>query len=118
MTRDPIQESYLAAVATALSPVRLRLGFRISPREPDSLVLARYLWNVALREALYPVLHILEITLRNRLDALHGTASEAIGWISPELRETAIQIDRFPSVHARGEDFFLRVVERMIAGTG
>jgi hypothetical protein len=31
----------------------------------DEEALARYLWNIALREALYPSLHFLEIALRN-----------------------------------------------------
>nr|MDR9900949.1 Abi family protein [Aetokthonos hydrillicola Thurmond2011] len=50
-----------------LSPERLNsygLG-----TAPESLVIKRYEWNIALSESLYPALSLLEIGLRNRMDA-------------------------------------------------
>ncbi len=40
---------------------------------PDHVALGRYLWNMALSEALYPALHAVEIALRNNI---HHAAQE------------------------------------------
>ena len=40
--------------------------------DTDETVIARYLWNIALGEALYPTIQTLEVTLRN---SLHDTIS-------------------------------------------
>jgi hypothetical protein len=60
------QDPYLDALWTVLSRERLEGGYGGSdlPR-PD--VLTRYLWNMALCEALYPSLHAIEAALRNTL---------------------------------------------------
>lgn len=42
------------------------------------------------------------------LNALHVSATEAIGWISPELKRLTIEVDRFPAVHQRGESYYHR----------
>jgi hypothetical protein len=42
-------------------------AFRGKTSDPDRLVLARYAYNIALCESLYPLLHMLEVTLRNAL---------------------------------------------------
>lgn len=51
---------------------RLLSGARLEGYRRDGAdartVTDRYLWNIALSEALYPSLHVLEITLRNSLD--------------------------------------------------
>jgi hypothetical protein len=60
--------SLLEGAAASLSSARLS-AFRAAPDEPGDLVLGRYLWNVALAEALYPTFHFLEVQLRN---AFHG----------------------------------------------
>jgi hypothetical protein len=36
--------------------------------EPRQNAIARYLWNVDLCEALYPILHLFEVSLRNAMD--------------------------------------------------
>jgi hypothetical protein len=64
------QADPLAEITCALSSHRLRLAFRATAGEPDSTTLARCLYNVALCEALYPVLHHLEVALRNSLDGV------------------------------------------------
>jgi len=60
-----------------LSVERLR-PYRTAPEDTDSVVLARYLWNMALSHALYPALHLLEVSLRNRI---HQAATERFGTI-------------------------------------
>jgi hypothetical protein len=65
----------------ATSAERLE-SYRRDPNEGDEILLSRYLWNVALCEALYPVLTTLEIALRN---AIHDAASSHFGsifWLS------------------------------------
>jgi hypothetical protein len=47
-------------------------GYRLSPTDSDLLCLERYVWNIALGEALYPTLQYLEIALRN---SIHNAAS-------------------------------------------
>lgn len=49
-----------------LSSERLET-YRLSPKEPPSDTLARYLWNLALCESLYPAIHLLEVVLRNQV---------------------------------------------------
>lgn len=55
-------------------------GDRLSVYGADGVsrqvMLARYCWNVALAESLYPVLHLLEVGLRN---AIHQTMVEIVG---------------------------------------
>lgn len=43
-------------------------GFREQPDETDKRLIARYLLNAALTEALHPLLHAVEVVLRNRID--------------------------------------------------
>ena len=67
--------SYYALLRSVLSADRLDV-YR-QPRDADSLdAVARYLWNEALSEALYPTLAALEVGLRNNLhdelSALYG----------------------------------------------
>src|SRR5690348_14935852 len=60
------QRAYVAGLRQAISDVRLDAYRR--PGDADDLdAVARYLWNIALSEALYPTLQALEITLRNSL---------------------------------------------------
>jgi hypothetical protein len=56
------------ALSKALSTERLS-SFRM-PEDPDyDRAIARYLWNAALCEAQYPMLHGVEVAVRNRLDS-------------------------------------------------
>lgn len=60
------QRAYVVGLRQAISDVRLDAYRR--PGDADDLdAVARYLWNIALSEALYPTLQALEITLRNSL---------------------------------------------------
>lgn len=59
-------------LVAALSRERLD-GFRGAATDTDRLLIGRYLYNVAVSEALYPLFHALEVVLRNRL---HAAASE------------------------------------------
>lgn len=68
------QADLFASLARSFSTERLSTYRR--PSESDGLVLARYLWNVELCEALYPVLHALEVALRN---SMHDAISVACG---------------------------------------
>jgi hypothetical protein len=68
------EKSYMSNLFTritkACSPERLS-KYRINKEEGEADVLARYMWNMALCEALYPSLLNFEIVLRNNLhDAL------------------------------------------------
>lgn len=63
---DRNQAHYLDALWTVLSRERLEGGYGGSEMSrPD--VLTRYLWNMALCEALYPALQAVEVALRNTL---------------------------------------------------
>ncbi|MDE2937760.1 MAG: hypothetical protein OXR67_02410 [Chloroflexota bacterium] len=53
-------------MSKAISEERL-IPYKLSAEENSILPLARYLWNTALGESLYPGLQTLEITLRNSL---------------------------------------------------
>jgi hypothetical protein len=65
------------AISDALSADRLA-EYRPDPADGDADVLARYLWNIALGDALWSSLHIAEVVFRNRvhvaLTGLHGVA--------------------------------------------
>jgi hypothetical protein len=63
------QGAFVGRVEAALSPDRL-VRFAVSRSEPQWERLARYTWNVAISEAFYPLLHLLEVTLRNRVYSL------------------------------------------------
>lgn len=62
------QAAYVGRIEKALSNERLA-KFRLSPSEPRWEQLARYAWNVAVSEAFYPLLHHLEVVLRNQVYA-------------------------------------------------
>ncbi len=62
------QDAFFAAIEAAISSHRLRLGFLSRASESPEILLGRHLRNLALSEALYPVLQTLELTLRNSID--------------------------------------------------
>ena len=41
-----------------------------------------------------------------KLNTLHVSATEAIGWISPEMKRITVAMDRFPSVYQRPDTFY------------
>ena len=51
----------------------------------DQIAVARYCWNVALAEALYPSLHVVEIALRNALDAALARYTGDSGWLQAQV---------------------------------
>lgn len=59
------------------------LSYRQAPDEPDDMIMARYLWNVQLCEALYPSLNFIEIVLRNQVEAAISRHFGE-GWLSEE----------------------------------
>lgn len=61
------QGAFVGRIFKALSEERLH-QFTQYPGEPRWEALARYAWNVAICEAFYPLLHHLEIALRNSID--------------------------------------------------
>lgn len=58
----------LPTIRQALSDPRLD-AYRLTPSENDLDLMARYAWNMDLCAALYPTLHLLEVVLRNSLNA-------------------------------------------------
>ena len=68
-------------IRQTISPARLE-AYREN-EETDLRVLARYMWNMALCESIYPPLQVLEVSLRN---SLHKTITEHFGrenWYDP-----------------------------------
>lgn len=70
-----VAAAHLAALRRSLSNERLD-AYRVTSSEPEIDLHARYLWNLALAESLHPLLHCLEVGLRN---ALHGAISATHG---------------------------------------
>lgn len=122
--------TFFDKIQPALAVERLD-AYRQDQAEPR-VALARYLWNMALCESLYSPLQMVEIALRNALqrslnhcltllrelrnrvfhheriihwrdlDTRHAAMLETVGWISTELRELAIVLDRFPAMRTAG----------------
>jgi len=55
------------AIRSTLSDARFE-SYRREPTDAADDILARYTWNMALSEALYPILQAIEIALRNRIN--------------------------------------------------
>ena len=67
------QAAHIGRIIKAISPARLQAYYASAAEAPfDALV--RYAWNIALCEAFYPLLHGLEVVLRNGLDTAIGAA--------------------------------------------
>jgi hypothetical protein len=90
--------SYYGLLRGVLSADRLDAYHQ--PGDSDGLdAAARYLWNVALSEALYPALAALEVGLRNNFH--------------DELAATAAPLDRFPTVYAQGSSVYRAGLEAL-----
>lgn len=73
-----MQEEDFLRVVSALSPERLSgYGLRL---EPPEIVAGRYWWNLALCEALYPPLHLLEIVFRNHIHQMFEAEFGTPNW--------------------------------------
>lgn len=66
-----MSKDYFSLLREGISHERLE-AYRRDSNEADIELMARYLWNIALCESLYPVLQNLEITLRN---SIHQSAT-------------------------------------------
>lgn len=66
-----MSKDYFSSLREGISHERLE-AYRRTSNEADIELIARYLWNIALCESLYPVLQNLEITLRN---SIHQSAT-------------------------------------------
>ena len=83
------QENFLAGLANSISEDRLRPYRQGVDSEPR--VYARYLWNTALCESLYPALNGLEIALRN---SIHDAICQLVGkefWFEDILVENGVE---------------------------
>ena len=66
--------------------------------DPERLILARYLWNVSLCEAFYPILHVLEISLRNAIFQALSSKYPGTGLLDPVIGRLDSWLDRDPAV--------------------
>jgi hypothetical protein len=73
------QPTFLVGLASAISVTRLQ-AFQKADDEREAL--ARYLWNIALCEAYYPVFHLLEVGFRNALHREIGQYVLCESWLS------------------------------------
>lgn len=73
----------LAALLSALSKPRIE-AYRLSPDEPLGVVLGRYRWNIALGQAFWPALHLIEVILRNNLHRVISQQYSTDAWYELE----------------------------------
>jgi hypothetical protein len=72
----------------AISDERIE-GYRCSPEETDVDLFARYFWNIALSQALYPQLQTFEVALRNSISLALSQTITTDWLVSPSyLRPT------------------------------
>lgn len=76
-----MQAKYVAVLGSIVSPTRLQ-AYRLATDRDDLDALARYLWNMALSEALYPSLQNMEIALRNSLQQAVGRTLHDPQWLT------------------------------------
>jgi hypothetical protein len=85
-----MMSNFFSLTRAAVSYDRLE-AYRANPADPDEVVLARYLWNMELSQALYPALQNVEIALRN---AIYSVAANSMGnpnWLDATPPLLAIQ---------------------------
>jgi len=90
------QGTLFPALHHTISRERLK-RYRHAPGDSDEDVLARYIWNMKLSEALYPTMQALEVGLRNNI---HTAATAYFGtdmWFEPSRK--IIKPQEFDSVH-------------------
>lgn len=92
--------AYEAAVTRALSVPRLA-AYRLNGGEGAGMLLGRYLWNIALAEALTPALHLLEIGLRNRVDQAVTSIAGPAWFDDPNVVVGARERDRVAEARAQ-----------------
>jgi hypothetical protein len=98
-------------VQTALWPRHLRATFPHLPK--------RFLTRDHVYRMLSPLANLRNAVCHHRpiwnerLNAMHVSATEVIGWISPEVQRLTVRIDRFPAVHQRGEETYRRLMKEI-----
>ena len=78
-----MQDDFLSSLKRGLSGVRFGAYKRFAD-ERDEEALARYVWNIALCEALYPSMHCLEVALRNTLHHEAASYFRTEKWLDPD----------------------------------
>lgn len=67
-----------------------RLGsYKYNINDTDSIVLERYLYNIEVSKSLYPLLSLIEISLRNRINQAIEKVIEQ-NWLLKELNQQSI----------------------------
>lgn len=88
-----MQSNFVARLTTALSTERLAAyQNRLGPTR-DLDLFAHYAWNMALSEAFYPALQVLEVTLRNTIHEAVSRRSGRSDWYD-DLRIVQFSKDR------------------------
>jgi Abi-like protein len=98
--RPRLPNSEFLRFQQAISQKRLK-AHEIHPTETNTDLLSTYLWNIALSEAIYPVLHNFEIAVRNNFynaisrsfheDWLHKVDSEILSEKEVDIIKAAIE---------------------------
>lgn len=74
---------YQELTKKVISEKRLQRYGSLNPSDlPETM--SRYLWNIGLCEALYPLLNGLEVALRNRIHAVLTTKTGKTRWMDPK----------------------------------
>jgi hypothetical protein len=100
-------------IQTALWPRHLRATFPYLPK--------RFLTRDHVYRMLAPLAELRNAIFHHRpvwtekLNTLHVSATEVIGWINPEVQRLTVKIDRFPAVHQRGEEVYRRLLKEVAA---
>lgn len=72
-------------------------SYRYNENDTDDIILERYLYNIEISKSLYPILSILEISLRNRISqAIDNIISS--NWLTKELNQQSILL---PNEHKK-----------------
>lgn len=99
-------------VQTALWPRHLQSAF---PHLPKRFLTRRHVYGM-----LAPLANLRNAIFHHRpiwnekLNALHVSATEVIGWISPEVQQLTLHVDRFPAVYQRGEEAYRRLLKDIV----
>ena len=83
-----MQEDFVNSLLESISDSRLNIYRDKTIADNDSVAFARYLWNIELSESLYPVLHGVEVVLRNSVHSNISRIYDSVDWFD------AVSIDR------------------------
>ncbi|MGH2390669.1 MAG: hypothetical protein ACRDIE_20910 [Chloroflexota bacterium] len=102
------QKDLFASLSLVYSPERLGTYRRAG--DDDAAVLARYLWNTLLSEALYPTLQSLELALRNSLHTIVARTYGRADWYDDtpailQARQQNMVADAKAKLQAAGKPF-------------